>query len=134
MTQNTRYDAHSLQGLKLRDWMESQLLADIRQYGVTEAVTFDWSQSFGTGGGTRYLDGTLENFSRIILFDSAGNLVADGCIDYISNNFLTICYWDLITVWKDGHIRREKREQGIPAHIWKKLPGALMEKYVGKRI
>ena len=116
----------------LRDWIESQLTADLAHYNISETVIFDWSQSYGTGRKVRYLDGTLENFSRIILFNKSGDLLADGCMDFIFGNGIAICYWDIVTVWKAGQMRDEKKEVGIPFHIWKQLPDGLMSKYLPK--
>jgi hypothetical protein len=120
--------------LKLRQWMEEQLITDLRYYGVTKSVRIDWSQSYGCGRKAKYLGGKLENLSRLIVFDEDDNLIADGCMDFISNDFFAICYWDLLTVWRHGETTHEKKEQGIPPHIWRQLPGALTSRYSSRRI
>jgi hypothetical protein len=119
---------------KLRQWVEEQLVADLRFYGVTRVVRIDWSEAYGSARKAKYLGGKLENFSRIIVFDDRNNLIADGCMDFICNDFFAICYWDVITVWNNGQIAREKKEQGIPSHIWRQLPGTLMSRYHSRRI
>ena len=118
----------------LGDWIESQLIADLKSYSVFGDARFDWSQSYGAGRKVRHLDGTLENFSRIILFDREGELLADGCMDFVFSSSVVVCYWDLVTVWRKGQIISEKKEEGIPVHVWKQLPSALMTKYREKKI
>jgi hypothetical protein len=125
-------DNQARRSRKLKEWMESQLITDLRHYQITETVVFDWTQSGGAGRKMRYMDGTLENFSRIIVFDQQGNLLADGCMEFIVNNSRPVCYWDILTVWKNGHIIREKREQGIPSHLWNVLPSTAPSKYSRK--
>jgi hypothetical protein len=122
---------HSSMGIKLKEVVETQLAKDLRNYRVeNDSLSFDWSQSYGTGRQALYLDGIVQNFSRIIVFDKQGNLVADGCMDFICNRIFCISYWDLVTTWTDGRILREKKEQGVPMHIWKQLPSAMMAKYI----
>ncbi|HYC84630.1 MAG TPA: hypothetical protein VEB86_05380 [Chryseosolibacter sp.] len=125
---------HSSMGDKLKEVVESQLAKDLGNYKVLkQSLSFDWSQSYGSGRNATFMDGTIQNFSRIIVFDDGGNLVADGCMDFICNRIFCIAYWDLVTTWRDGHILCEKKEQGIPFHIWKQLPAAMMAKYMPKK-
>ena len=121
-------------GSELHDFVEDQLVRDLAHYRITgESLRIDWSQSYGCGREARFLDGTLQNFSRIIVFDQTGELVADGCMDFISNKYFCLCYWELVTTWKNGKILREKKETGIPMHVWTKIPAAMIGKFAGRR-
>ena len=121
-------------GPKLCAVIESQLTRDLRNYRIDATdLKFDWSQCFGAGHSYSYMDGTVENFNRIIVFDANDNLVADGCMDFIANRFFFIAYWDLVTSWHDGEIVREKKEQGMPMSVWRQLPEALMTKHIPRQ-
>lgn len=120
----------SAMGPVLRDVVETQLARDLRNYRIyNEHVKFDWSQSYGGGRSFAYLDGKVENFNRVIVFDQDNNLLADGCIDFIANRFFFLAYWDLVTTWKNGDIVKEKKDHGMPISVWRQLPEALMAKH-----
>jgi hypothetical protein len=132
---NSHTVLHTSMGVKLKEVVESQLIKDLGNYKILkQPLRFDWSQSYGTGRTATFLDGSIQNFSRIIVFDQIGNLVADGCMDFICNRIFCISYWDLVTTWRDGNILCEKKEQGVPLHIWKQLPAAMMSKYIPKKM
>jgi hypothetical protein len=117
-------------GPKLQSIVEAHLTSDLRNYRVkADDLQFDWSQSYGGGRSYSYLDGKVENFNRVIVFDKDNNLIADGCMDFIANRFFFLAYWDLVTTWNDGNIMKEKKEQGIPMSVWRQLPEALMAKH-----
>jgi hypothetical protein len=117
-------------GEKLRALVEAHLTKDLRNYHVASAkLRFDWSESYGAGRSYTHLDGKVENFNRIIVFDENNNLVADGCMDFIANRFFFLAYWDLVTTWQHGEILKEKKEQGMPMSVWRQLPEALMTKH-----
>jgi hypothetical protein len=119
----------------LNAWVEAQLIHDLRHYEIHQpALHIDWSQSYGSGRQAKFLDGKVQNFSRIIVFDENKTLVADGCMDFICNKFFGICYWDLVTTWKNDRILREKKETGVPFHIWRQLPVTMMSKYIPQRL
>ena len=117
-------------GSTLKSFVEDQLLKDLLSYQVNvSGARFDWSQSYGCGKERKYLDGRLQNFSRIVVFQGDGSLLADGCMDFICNKQTCLCYWDLITTWRNGRSVREKKEPGITFHIWNQLPLNLMSRY-----
>jgi|GEM_PF-6461377 len=131
---NSHSALHTSMGVKLKELVESQLVKDLAHYKILkQSLSFDWSQSYGTGRNSTFLDGTIQNFARIILFDQSGNLVADGCMDFICNRIFCVAYWDLVTTWREGNILCEKKEQGVPFHIWKQLPAAMMSKYLPQK-
>jgi hypothetical protein len=59
-------------GIKLRNFIESQLLDDLKYYPIDEPLSelnFDWSDSCIEGHTTNYLDGRFENYSSIYLYN-----------------------------------------------------------------
>jgi hypothetical protein len=121
---------HFAMGDRLRAVVEAHLMRDLKKYNIHNTdLHFDWSQSYGGGRSFTYLDGKVENFNRIIVFDRDNNLVADGCMDFIANRFFFLAYWDLVTTWRNGDILKEKKEQGMPMSVWRQLPEALMTKH-----
>ena len=113
----------------LRQWVERQLIHDLLAYGVRGSLTIDWSQASNGSRSQAYMSGRLTNYNRIIVFDEQGELIADGCMDFILTDHYAVCYWDLVTIWRNGQMTCEKKEQGIPPHVWRVLPGSLRSKY-----
>lgn len=121
--------ASEIMGPLLRQFVEEQLVDDLRNYEVKEnELYFDWSNSCAEGHSSFYLDGTLENFSYISVYNTAKNLIAEGWLDFVDNFFDTdaektvIVYWDFITVFDKGQRKIiDKSSPGIPNHIWERL-------------
>ena len=131
------FGASEIMGISLRQFVEKQLVEDLRNYKVIETdLFFDWSNSCEEGHSTFYLDGILENFSYIIVYDSTKKLIVEGWLDFIDNFFDTnakkkvMVYWDFVTVFdKEQNKIIDKTSPGIPDHIWKRLDQALKNIY-----
>ncbi|RKD86395.1 hypothetical protein [Mangrovibacterium diazotrophicum] len=120
-------------GPKLKNEVEKQLLNDLKFYGVDKPdLKFDWSESCIEGHDTNVLDGKVENFSGISVFDNMENLVAEGWMEFIHNENLFLVYWEFVTTWSGDKKLNEKKEIGLPNHIWVKLPNDLKIKYKTK--
>lgn len=66
-------------GEKLRKEVERQLSNDIRHYGISNNILkYDWSESVIEGRFSKVLDGHIDNFSDIKVFDSKDEIIADG--------------------------------------------------------
>ena len=113
-------------GPKLRNLVEQQLLADLFYYGVpNKNLKFDWSDSNIEGHNADYLDGSLENFASIYIYDEQDNLFAEGWMEFILGDELII-YWDNLNIW-NNHTEKyqEVKSFGVPDHIWILLPEKL---------
>ena len=69
------------------------------------------------------MDGSLENFSAISIYNTEGKLVADGWMDFIYMNEQNqlIVYWDFLDIYL-GEIKFDvKTKPGLPNHIIKRL-------------
>ncbi len=110
-------------GPKLRSLVEKQLMEDLKFYGIDKIdLRFDWSESCVEGHCFDHLDGTLENFSGIGLFDSKDNLIAGGWMDFILEGDFFLAYWEFVTTYDNGKVLKEKRSVGIPEHVWQQIP------------
>jgi len=117
-------------GPKLKSEVENQLLKDLEFYKISKDILkFDWSESCIEGHAANVLDGAVENFSGISVFDHSDNLVADGWMEFINEGELFIVYWEFVTTWDGNKKLKEKKEVGLPNHIWKKLPDEIKSKY-----
>ncbi|WP_338870084.1 hypothetical protein WBJ53_21820 [Spirosoma sp. SC4-14] len=117
-------------GPKLRTFVERQLLWDLANYSVTiENLKFDWLDSCIEGRDTSCLDGQLENFSGITVYDINDKLVADGWMDFIHEGDFFLAYWDFITVWQGNRKVLDKTRSGIPDHIWRQIPESIQWNY-----
>lgn len=120
----------SSMGPKLQQLVESQLLIDLKNYGVDRSdLRFDWSDSCIEGHRTNYLDGSLENFSGIAVFDDANNIVADGWMEFIHEGSFFLVYWQFVTTWKGDEKLGEKKDAGIPEHVWQQIPDSIKPNY-----
>ncbi len=64
-------------GLKLRQLVEKQLSNDLRNYKVVQKkLKFNWSESCIEGHDLDFLDGSVENFSDIAVYDNKDKLIA----------------------------------------------------------
>ncbi|MDR6562024.1 MULTISPECIES: hypothetical protein [unclassified Arcicella] len=122
-------------GPQLRAIVEAQLLADLAHYGIsTTSLKFDWSQSCIEGHNTHYLDGSLENFSGIAIYNIDNELVAEGWMEFVHEASFFLAYWDFITVWQDNQIFFEKSKFGIPEHVWIQIPEIIKWNYKSSRL
>lgn len=118
-------------GEKLRKEVERQLSNDIKHYGINnEILKYDWSESVIEGRYSKVLDGHMNNFSYIKIFNSMDEIIAEGWIDFIHEEQydLFIVYWDQLDLYENGNTK-EGKEFGIPDYIYQKLPNDLKVKY-----
>ncbi|MFI5219175.1 MAG: hypothetical protein ACHQNT_06765 [Bacteroidia bacterium] len=122
-------------GQKLRTLVERQLTDDLKHYKVNSAeLKFDWSESCVEGHSTDYLDGSVQNFSGIAVFDKQDNFVADGWMEFIRMGDFFLAYWEFIRTWDNKKKLKEKKEIGIPDHVWRQIPNDFKKNYKGKRL
>ena len=121
----------SSMGPKLRQLVEKQLLDDLLFYNLeTKNLKFDWSESCIEGNDTKYLDGSLENFSGILLYDNNENIIVDGWMEFIHAGDFFIVYWDMLTILQDKKEILDINKPGIPDHIWVKIPKDIQPNYI----
>lgn len=115
----------NIMGNKLRNKVEEQLINDLMEYGIKEnRFKFDWSESIIEGKRTAYLDGEVENFSGIKVYDANDEMVAEGWMEYLydENESFFIAFWEFLSIYREGKENEIKKESGIPAHVLSKLP------------
>ena len=121
-------------GPQLRALVVEHLLADLQHYmNVDFEIKFDWSQTCIEGRDSVYLDGYLDNFSTIRLFDSNDNFIAEGWMDFVHELGFVIVFWDHLEFAKPGS-PAGKPEFGIPPHIWEKIPNEFKHNYKKDRM
>ncbi len=118
-------------GPKLRLLVETQLINDLKNYGIdNQNLKFDWSESCIEGHDTEYLDGEVENYSHIKIFDENDNIVVTyGWMNFIHEDDFFISYWYYLEVIINGEVKYEKDIPFIPNHIWEILPEKIKIKY-----
>lgn len=122
-------------GPKLRSLVEAQLTEDLQQYGVLGVdLKFDWSDSCVEGHRSKHLDGFVENFSGISVFNATDDLVADGWMEFIHEGDFFRAYWEFVRTWNGDRKLMEKKDVGIPAHILKLIPEVIRTKYRPQRL
>jgi len=122
-------------GPELRALVESQLVGDLQKYGVRgDGFRFDWSEACIEGHLTELIDGSVENFSGIMVYDLENNLIADGWMEFIHEGDFFQAYWEFVRTWQGDQKLKEKKEVGIPAHIWKLVPETARSKYKAERL
>lgn len=122
-------------GHELRTLIEQHLSNDLRKYKVhLPELKFDWSDSCIEGRRADFLDGSVENLSGIAVFDNLDNLVAEGWMEFITDGKFFLTYWEFVTTWNNGIKLKEKREVGIPSHIWIQIPVELKMNYKHKKL
>ena len=110
-------------GPELRNIVEQQLIEDLKNYGINQKeLHFDWSESCIEGHRTRHLDGSVENFSGISVYDDRVNLVAHGWMNFIHEKDFFLAYWEFVTTWNKDKQLADKKDPGIHDHIWKRIP------------
>ncbi len=115
--------------------VEKQLGADLQTYKVQkEKLKFDWSESCVEGHQLFYLDGSLENFSGIAVFDEMDSLVAEGWMGFVHSGEFVLTFWEFLTTWEDGKEVLHKKEAGIPDHIWRQIPDSVKPLWVNLRM
>jgi len=120
-------------GPELRRLVEKQLLADLCFYNVVDLdLKFDWSESCIEGNDTEYLDGSLENYSGIAVFDNNDKLVAEGWMEFIHAGKFFLVYWDYLTIMQ-GDKRVFDKKAGIPNHVWEQIPVDIRPSYIKYR-
>ena len=117
-------------GPMLRDFVEQQLISDLNEYSLKgkvfdrDSILFDWSESCIEGHTTSYLDGEMENFSGIRMFDLANDFIAEGWMEFIPTEDVPIVFWGFLHSGAKYQIK-EKETTEIPEHIWNGLDGDL---------
>lgn len=113
-------------GPELRGFVEEQLLHDLNRYIRSEevigrdGVRFDWSHSCVEGHRARWLDGEIENFSGIAIFDDVRNLIAEGWMEFIETETDLHVFWWFLR--GDGQYEvQDKNSNNLPEHVWEKL-------------
>ena len=105
--------------------VETQLLQDLRHYGVTgDDLIFDWRDSCQEGHCTSALDGNLEELSSVTITDSRFVPIAEGWMDFIhgGENRPLFVFWLFLSVMRDGEWVKVKDTSAIPEHVWGNLP------------
>lgn len=116
-------------GKELRGVVEKHLMEDLKYYGVqNKSIKFDWSESCIEGHCTEYLDGSVENFSGITVYDLEDNVIADGWMEFIHEPNFFLAYWDFITIWQEDKKIIEK-DFGLPMHVWIQIPELIRSNY-----
>jgi hypothetical protein len=121
-------------GPSLREFVESQLLLDLKNYippGSTiraSDIRFDRSESCVEGHRTRWLDGDIENFSGIAVFDLNRGLVAEGWMEFIETEIGLEVFWWYLDSDDDLSIQ-SKSSNDLPQHIWDRLDDAARSKW-----
>ncbi|GAA4178448.1 hypothetical protein GCM10022218_29140 [Sphingobacterium ginsenosidimutans] len=97
-----KYGLSRVMGPKLRELVQSQLANELNNLlGMSFKFDFDWSESCIEGHDGMFLDGSLENYSGIILINKQASIKADGWMDFIQEGDFFLAYWDQITVWQN---------------------------------
>jgi hypothetical protein len=116
----------SSMGPQLRNLVERQLADDLENYGINnKELKFDWSNSCIEGHMTEYLDGVVENYSGITVFNSQSELIAEGWMEFIHQNNFFLAFWDYVTTWENNKKIAEKINFGVPNHIRDLVPHEL---------
>jgi hypothetical protein len=124
-------------GPELRKEVERQLLIDLSKYNVLNTnIKFDWSDSCIEGHSATYLDGSLQNYSGIQVYDENGDYIGDGWMEFILEKVedLFIVYWEFLDIIDNGKEIGLKETPGIPDHIYELLPQKFRSKYANERV
>jgi hypothetical protein len=114
-----------MMGPRLQAYVEEQLLADLRHYGVaTDGLTVDWSDFCPEGHVTEYLGGRVANWSAVVVRAAAGRPVAGGWMDFVhgGGDDPLFVFWHYLSVFRGGSWHHVKDEPGVPPHVWQRLP------------
>ncbi|MBX8803244.1 hypothetical protein HBA92_21185 [Ochrobactrum sp. MR28] len=112
-------------GPKLRELVERQLLNDLNNYLTPETIAelteaqFDWSDSCIEGHRTYWLDGDIENFSGIAIYDQMKNLIVEGWMEFIETETGILVFWWFLS--GPALKTQPKASNRVPRHIWGRL-------------
>jgi len=99
-----KYGLSSTMGPKLKELVQIQLADELNSLlGMSFKFDFDWSESCIEGHDGMFLDGSLENYSGIILTDKQASIKANGWMDFIQEGSFFLACWDQITVWQNNN-------------------------------
>lgn len=119
-------------GPKLRMLVEQQLIDDLKVYGIRgNKFKFDWSESCIEGHDTTYLDGEVENFSGINIFNEKDEVIAEGRMEFIHEptyNFF-IAYWEFLVFFELRKERLKIELESPTIYIFNKIPPKAHFKY-----
>ncbi|RKP55579.1 hypothetical protein D7Z26_10375 [Cohnella endophytica] len=108
-------------GNELRKFVEDQLVKDLfYYYKFTGELRFDWSDSCVEGEDLNYLDGSLDRYSGIMIFNANDEPVADGLMDfeYLMKSDQLIIFWVYLDIIVDGkRIKAIEVEEDLLKHI-----------------
>ena len=120
-----KYGFSCTMGPKLRELAQIQLVDELNSLlGMSIKFDFDWSKSCIEGHNGMFLDGSLENYSGIILIDKQASIKADGWMDFIQEGDFFLAYWDQITVWQNDRELFSK-DFGISSYAFALVPEEL---------
>lgn len=120
-------------GPMLKKLVEGQLTKDLEHYGVINPqLRFDWSESCIEGKCTKFLDGSIDRFSSIYVFDNSDKLIAYGWMEFIHEGDFFWVYWDMVKIYRNEKIIFDKKF-GLPDHIWEKIPDEIKHNYIDER-
>ena len=111
-------------GPLLRREVEIQLLNDLNYYiEDTSDLKFDWSESCVEGTRINYLDGDVEDFSGIKIFNMKDQLVAEGWMNFYFDEpqNLLLVYWDILELIDEFGHKVQKKNFGVPFHVNEKI-------------
>ncbi|OUS68765.1 hypothetical protein B1748_32880 [Paenibacillus sp. MY03] len=107
-------------GPKLKREVERQLLLDLNHYHpFPDELRFDWSDSCTEGKCLNYLDGSLDCFSSIYVYNKEDEVVGDGWMDflYVVEIDQLIVHWKFLVIYIDEAMVIAKSDVGVPEHI-----------------
>jgi hypothetical protein len=133
MADFNNYGFSQTMGPQLRHEVERQLLIDLKHYHNFEnPLRFDWSESSIEGKDASYMDGSLEKYSGISVFNDKMELVADGWMDFILTDRF-IVYWEFLDLYTSNTPAEGKDIPGIPTHVWDRLTADEQTRLKGKK-
>ena len=122
MTEAPKFGFSDCMGERLREFVERELILDLNIY-LPEAdrlhladARFDWSESCVEGHRAIYLDGEIENFSGIAVYDPEGDLVAEGWMDFIECQDTFKIFWLFLHPGESYQLLQEPSGR-VPAHV-----------------
>ncbi|WP_239614696.1 hypothetical protein [Cohnella mopanensis] len=107
-------------GKQLRKFVEEQLINDLKFYHKFNGeLRFDWSESCVEGEDLKYLDGSLDRYSGIMIFNSTDELIADGWMDFVFLNDRNqlIVYWIYLSYYVNGKEINAINSQELENHV-----------------
>lgn len=110
----------STMGPRLKAEVERQLLKDLKYYyEYSSELRFDWSNSCIEGKCMNYLDGSLDRFSEISIYDDKNEIVADGWMDFEFNEVTNrlIVYWRFIDIYLSQNNIRTIENDEMPKRL-----------------